>query len=106
MRSRIHRHVEEKAVLRDRLEEIGSLRVHPDATPRYLVIILEKHPVSGYELRHYRREPDDVLTSKVDVDILACPKEGAPSHPKLHAARVPLPAAIPSPPWRAMARGR
>ena len=47
------------------------------------MIILERHPVSGYELRHYRREPDDVLTRKVDVDILACPKEGAPSHPKL-----------------------
>ena len=26
------------------------------------MIILEKHPVSGYEPRHYRREPDDVLT--------------------------------------------
>jgi hypothetical protein len=33
------------------------------------VIILEKHPVSGYEPRHYRREPDDVLTRRVDVDI-------------------------------------
>jgi hypothetical protein len=40
------------------------------------VIILERHPVSGYELRHCRREPDDVLTRKVDVDILACPKPG------------------------------
>jgi hypothetical protein len=56
------------------------------------VIILERHPVSGYELRHYRREPDDVLTRKVDVDILACPKEGAPPHPKLfiRAARIPF----------------
>ena len=26
------------------------------------MIILEKHPVSGYEPRHYRRKPDDVLT--------------------------------------------
>ena len=26
------------------------------------MIILEKHPVSGYEPRHHRREPDDVLT--------------------------------------------
>ena len=33
------------------------------------MIILEKHPVSGYEPRHYRREPDDVLTRRVDVDI-------------------------------------
>ena len=33
------------------------------------MIILEKHPVSGYEPHHYRREPDDVLTRRVDVDI-------------------------------------
>ncbi len=33
------------------------------------MIILEKHPVGGYEPRHYRREPDDVLTRRVDVDI-------------------------------------
>ena len=33
------------------------------------MIILEKHPVSGYEPRHDRREPDDVLTRRVDVDI-------------------------------------
>ena len=26
------------------------------------MIILEKHPVSGYEPRHHRRKPDDVLT--------------------------------------------
>ena len=40
------------------------------------MIILERHPVSGYELRHYRRVPNEVLPRKVDVDILACPKEG------------------------------
>ena len=26
------------------------------------MIILESHHVSGYEPRHHRREPDDVLT--------------------------------------------
>ena len=34
------------------------------------MIILERHHVSGYEPRHYRREPDDVLSRRVDVDIL------------------------------------
>ena len=61
MRSRIGRLVEEKAVLRDRLEEMTSYK-HTPLRPRYLVIILEKHPVSGYEPRHHRRKPDDVLT--------------------------------------------
>ena len=61
MRSRIGRLVEEKAVLRDRLEEMTSYST-PRCGSRYLVIILEKHPVSGYEPRHHRRKPDDVLT--------------------------------------------
>ena len=34
--------------------------------------ILERHPVSGYELRHYRREPDDVLTRNVARPDLEC----------------------------------
>ena len=50
------------------------------------MIILEKHLVSGYELRHYRREPDDVLTRKVDVDILACPERRGPVTSKVIGA--------------------
>ena len=42
------------------------VQAHPVATPRYLVIILEKHPVSGYEPRHYRREPSGSVGVGVD----------------------------------------